>query len=85
MDRDVPARERLDLLRQDVAGDDGVTQLGEACSRAEPDPADADDADRFLLSHAREQATDGYGWRVERAMAIICRSLSVCSSVFDTQ
>ena len=38
------ARERLDLLRHDVARPDLVPELGEAGGRHESDLADADDA-----------------------------------------
>ena len=47
VDRHLAARERLDLLLDDVARVDLVAQLGEAGGGDEADPADADDADRF--------------------------------------
>ena len=86
MHRHLAARERLDLLGEDVAREDLVAQLGEAGGRAEADPADADHADGFFLGHGAGEATGSvYGSRVERAMASIWRSVSVWSSVFETQ
>ena len=81
--RHLAARERLDLLGQDVARHDLVAQLGEAGGRAQADPADADHADRFLLRAM--SAREATGSRVERAIASIWRSVSVWSSVLETQ
>ena len=54
-----PRRERLDLLGHDVARPDLVAELGEAGGRDEADPADADDAYRFLLGHASARGYRG--------------------------
>ena len=86
VDRHLAARERLDLLGQDVARPDLVAELGEAGGGDQADPADADDADRFLLVMRRRgcrgTATEP---RTERAIASICFSASVSSSVLEIQ
>ena len=71
----------------DVARPHLVAQLGEAGGRHQADPADADDADRFLLSHEASRLPTGAGYsaRTERAIASICFSYSVSSSVFEIQ
>ena len=47
---DLAARERLDLLGEDVARDDPVAELGEAGGGDQADPADPDHADRLSVS-----------------------------------
>ena len=49
VDRHLARDERLHLLGQDVPRHDLVAQLGEGGGGAQPDPAHADDAYRFLL------------------------------------
>src|SRR5205807_4243300 len=44
-DRDLARPERFDLLRDDVAHDDLVAELGEACARDEADVTGAEDRD----------------------------------------
>ena len=88
VDRHLPAAQRLDLLRHDVARPDLVSELREAGSRHEADPADPDDPDRFACGvHAGEQASGAAQQqrRTERAMPIICFVVSVWSSVFEIQ
>ncbi len=45
MDRNLASAKRVDLLRDDVADDDVVPELGEAGARDEPDVAGAEDRD----------------------------------------
>ena len=84
VDRHLAAAQRLDLLGQDVARPDLVAELGEAGGGHEADPADADDAYRFLAGRVSE-AEQATAPRTERAMASICSSSSVCSSVLEIQ
>src|SRR5204862_2945582 len=66
-DPNLAAAQRLDLLRDDVAGVDLVAELGEAGGGHETDPADADYSDGFLLGHEGAEATEGSGGRPVRA------------------
>src|SRR5262249_18717490 len=91
VNRDLTARERLDLLGEDVAGDHRMADLGEAGGGDQANPADANDADRFLL-WAHRFATPpfflfGFGifTSAERAIPIIWSFVSVLSRSFDTQ
>ena len=77
-----PRAQRLDPLRDDVADDDVVAELGEARARDEPDVAGAEDRDP---RHARRLAyRRGSGFR-PLAIAIIVSFESESSSVFTTQ
>jgi hypothetical protein len=51
VDRHLAAAERLDLLGEDVARVDLVTELGEAGRGDEAHPADSDHAYRFAFRH----------------------------------
>ena len=87
---DLAARERLDLLRQDVAGDHPVAELGEAGGGDEADPADPDDADRLLLCAHRFALPLLRFWfgtftSAERAIPIIWSLVKVLSRSLATQ
>ena len=76
-----PARlEILDPLRDDVADDHVVAQVGEAGGGHEPDPARAQDADRGPFAHLT--AANGFK---PLAMASIVSFESSRRSVFETQ
>ena len=56
VDRRLAAPQRLDLLGDDVAGDDRVAELGEAGGGDQADPADPDHPDRLSLRRCHRPA-----------------------------
>ena len=90
MNRQRRARsQRLDLARVDIERDHRVADLGEAARGHQADPADTDDADRWLFRRLHgHEATGGYfDWysRIEVAIESIWPSSSDCSRVLLTQ
>ena len=90
MDRHLAARERLDLLGQDVAGDHPVPQLGEAGGGHQSHPADPDHTHRLtLLAHPCFLPCLGLAFGTitlaERAMPIIWSLVNVFKRSFATQ
>ena len=87
---DLPAGERLDLLGDDVAGDDLVAELGEAGGGDQADPADADHPDR-LIPRPPPAAFLFFGFGLgmitsaERAMPSIWSLVSVLRRSLATQ
>ncbi len=90
MDRRLAARERLDLLRQDVARDHAVAELGEAGGGDEPDPADPDHAYRLSLPRHCFAVPFLFFWfgiltLAERAIPIIWSLVKLLRRSFETQ
>ncbi len=89
MDRHLSPGERVDLVLEDVAGDDRVAQLGEAGGGDEADPADPDDSDRlFLRAHLfppRFGFFFGTITAAERAIPTIWSLLRLRKRSFDIQ
>ena len=92
VDRRLAARERLDLLGEDVAGDHLVAELGEAGGGHQTDPADPDYPDRLaLLAHSADPPSFVLCFRfgsitlADRAMPSICSPVKPCCRLFDTQ
>ncbi len=90
MDRRLATRERLDLLRDDVARDHRMAQLGEAGRRHQADPADADHPHRLLrsrhpLAPFRLGLLLGMITFAERAIPIIWSLVKVLRRSFITQ
>ena len=84
VDRGLTAPQRLDLLGDDVAGEDGVAELGEAGGRDQADPADPDHPYRLILRRHRPPFLFfGFGLgtitSAERAMPSIWSLVSVLS------
>ena len=80
VNRDLPSLQRIDLLGDDVAGGDGVPELGEAGGADQTHPADADHPDRRLFAHGF--TCFGVGGLIsptERAMPSIWSAVRVCS------
>ena len=89
VDRDLAGLQARDLVGVDVDAVDVAAELREARRGDEPDVAGADDADRFDVS-SRLMAARGDGSAAptrcsDRAMSSICRFVSVCESVLETQ
>ena len=82
VERHLAARERLDLLRDDVADDDLVAELGEAGPRDEADPAGAEDA---YPCHAPDSTSPLASGLRPFAIASMVSLESVSSSVLTTQ
>ena len=92
VDRRLAPRERGDLLREDVAGDDPVAKIGEAGRRHQADPAHPDHADRlFALHHGCALPRFFVGFFLgiitlaDRAMPSIWSLVSDCSRLLETQ
>ncbi len=92
VDRQLTARERRDLLGQDVASDHRVSQLGEAGRRHQADPPHPNNADWLLvLRHPCPLPRFLVGFLLgtitlaDRAIPIIWSLVSTCNRLFEIQ
>jgi hypothetical protein len=88
VDRQLAGGERGDLRLVDVHRPDLVALGGEAGGGDQPDPADADDADRLALAAGPSRPVVGHGAQacfIEVAIASISASGMLCERVLLSQ